>query len=128
MCCMSAQEFYDKFHNDVLIIHAHPFRKSSAPVQESAIHGSEIINGNPRHENNNELALEMCIRHPEYLRLAGSDTHRSGDEGRAGVLLPHRIKDSYEMKHMLETMQYHIWCPEFQEFVDADERIRRERK
>ena len=33
-CCMSAQEFYDKYHNEVLIIHAHPFRKGSAPVQE----------------------------------------------------------------------------------------------
>ena len=53
---MSAQEFYDKFHDQVLIIHAHPFRKGSAPVQETAVHGAEIINGNPRHENNNDKA------------------------------------------------------------------------
>ena len=26
MCCTSAREFYEKFHNDVLIIHAHPYR------------------------------------------------------------------------------------------------------
>ena len=49
-------------------------------VQETAIHGAEIINGNPRHENNNDKALELCRRHPEYYRLAGSDTHRDGDE------------------------------------------------
>ena len=35
VCCMSAQEFFDKFHDQVLIIHAHPFRKGSAPVQET---------------------------------------------------------------------------------------------
>ena len=26
MCCTSAREFYEKFHNEVLIIHAHPYR------------------------------------------------------------------------------------------------------
>ena len=81
ICCMSAQEFFDKYHNQVLIIHAHPFRKGSAPVQETAVHGAEIINGNPRHENNNDLALALCRRHPEYYRLAGSDTHRAGGRG-----------------------------------------------
>ena len=35
ICCMSAQEFFDKYHSQVLIIHAHPFRKGSAPVQET---------------------------------------------------------------------------------------------
>jgi hypothetical protein len=125
-CCMSAQEFYDKFHDQVLIIHAHPFRKGSAPVQETAIHGSEIINGNPRHENNNDQALALCRRHPEYLRLAGSDTHRDGDEARAGVILPERVKDSFAYKRMIETRQFHLWSQEFQYFVDQDEAIRKE--
>lgn len=124
MCCTSAQEFFDKFHNEVLIIHAHPFREKSAPVQETAIHGAEIINCNPRHNNSNHLALDLCMRHPEYFRLAGSDTHRVGDECRAGVVFPRRIKDSFDMKHMLETMQFHLWSPEEQKYVDADEEIR----
>lgn len=49
---------------------------------EDAIHGTEIINGNPRHDNYNDRALELARRHPEYYRLAGSDTHQSGDEAR----------------------------------------------
>ena len=126
MCCMSAQEFYDKFHDQVLIIHAHPFRKGSAPVQETAVHGAEIINGNPRHENNNDHALELCLRHPEYYRLAGSDTHRPGDEARAAVILPERVKDSYQYKAMIESGRFHLWSPEFQSFVEADEQIRKE--
>jgi len=48
MCCTSAREFYEKFHNDVLIIHAHPYRDGNLTVFEDAVHGSEIINGNPR--------------------------------------------------------------------------------
>ena len=125
-CCMSAQEFYDKFHNEVLIIHAHPFRAGSAPVQETAIHGAEIINDNPRHENNNDKALAMCRRHPEYFRLAGSDTHRDGDEARAGVILPQRVKDSRAYKHMIETMQFQLWCPEFPDILAADAEMRKE--
>jgi len=126
MCCMSAQEFYDKFHDQVLIIHAHPFRKGSAPVQETAVHGAEIVNGNPRHDNHNDMAWELCCRHPEYFRMAGSDAHRDGDEARAGIILPERIKDSYQLKHMIETKQFHLWSPEFQDFIDMDEAKRKE--
>ena len=71
MCCTSAREFYEKFHNDVLIIHAHPYRDGNLTVFEDAVHGSEIINGNPRHDNHNDLALELCLRHPDFYRLAG---------------------------------------------------------
>ena len=125
-CCMSAQEFYDKFHNEVLIIHAHPFRAGSAPVQETAIHGAEIINNNPRHPNNNDQALAMCRRHPEYFRLAGSDTHRDGDEARAGVILPERVKDSRAYKHMIETLQFQPWCPDYPDILAADAEMRKE--
>ena len=125
-CCMSAQEFYDKFHNEVLIIHAHPFREGSAPVQETAIHGAEIINNNPRHPNNNDQALAMCRRHPEYFRLAGSDTHRDGDEARAGVILPERVKDSRAYKHMIETLQFQPWCPDYPDILAADAEMRKE--
>lgn len=125
-CCMSAQEFYDKFHHEVLIIHAHPFREGSAPVQETAIHGAEIINNNPRHANNNDKALEMCRRHTEYFRLAGSDTHRDGDEARAGVILPERVKDSRAYKHMIETLQFQPWCPDYPDILAADSEMRKE--
>ena len=49
MCCTSAREFYEKFHNEVLIIHAHPYGDGNTTVFEDAVDGTEIINGNPRH-------------------------------------------------------------------------------
>ena len=126
MCCMSAVEFFAKFHDQVLIIHAHPYRDGNKEVFESAVHGSEIINGNPRHENGNELALDLCRRHPGFFRLAGSDTHQAGDEGQAGIILPERVKDSFAYKKMVETMNFKLWSPGFQSFVDADEAMRKE--
>ncbi|MCI8479403.1 MAG: histidinol phosphatase [Oscillibacter sp.] len=126
MCCMSAVEFFAKFHDQVLIIHAHPYRDGNKEVFESAVHGSEIINGNPRHENGNELALDLCRRHPGFFRLAGSDTHQAGDEGQAGIILPERVKDSFAYKKMIETMNFKLWSPGFQSFVDADEAMRKE--
>ena len=65
VCCMSAREFFQKFHDQVLIIHAHPYRDGNTTVFEDAIHGTEIINGNPRHDNYNDRALELARRHPE---------------------------------------------------------------
>jgi len=124
VCCMSAREFFQKFHDQLLIIHAHPYRNGNTVVFEDAVHGSELINAHPRHENHNDLALELCRRHPDFYRLAGSDTHESGDEARAGVLLPERVKDSYAYKHMIETWQFQLWAPEFPELLAADIRMR----
>lgn len=128
ICCMSAREFYAKYHDQVLIIHAHPYRDGNATVFEDAVDGSEIINSNPRHENHSDLALDLCRRHPGFYRLAGSDTHQAGDEAGAGVLLPQRVSDSFAYKRMIETWRFRLWSPGFQSFVDADEALRSEGK
>ena len=120
---MSAREFYEKFHKDVLIIHAHPYRNGNTVVFEDAVHGCEIINAHPRHENGNHLALELCRRHPEYYRLVGSDTHEDGDECRAGVLLPERVKDSHAYKSMIEKREYRLWSKVFPEVLLAEREL-----
>lgn len=126
VCCMSAREFFQKFHDQVLIIHAHPYRDGNTVVFEDAVHGTEIINGNPRHDNHNDLALDLARRHPDFFRLAGSDTHQAGDEARAGVILPEKPADSFAYKDLIEQRRFRLWSPEFQSFVDADEEMRKE--
>ena len=126
VCCMSAREFFQKFHDQVLIIHAHPYRDGNTVVFEDAVHGTEIINGNPRHNNHNDLALDLARRHPDFFRLAGSDTHQAGDEARAGVILPEKPADSFAYKDLIEQRRFRLWSPEFQSFVDADEKMRKE--
>lgn len=125
LCCMSAREFYRKFHDQVLIVHAHPYRDGNTTVFEDAVHGTEILNAHPRHENHNDRALELAKRHPEYLRLAGSDTHEDGDECRAGVLLPERVRDSFAYRRMIEGRCFRLWSPVFPELAAADEALRR---
>jgi hypothetical protein len=125
---MSAQEFYDCFHDEVLIIHAHPYRGGNTVVFETAVHGSEIINAHPRHANHNDLAVELCRRHPEYYRLAGSDTHEDGDECRAGVLLPERVKDSFAYKRAIESREFRLWSKVFPEGLEADLEMRKNEK
>ena len=126
VCCMSAREFWQKFHDQVLIIHAHPYRDGNTVVFEDAVHGTEIINGNPRHDNHNDLALDLARRHPDFFRLAGSDTHQAGDEARAGVILPEKPADSFAYKDLIEQRRFRLWSPEFQSFVDEDEKMRKE--
>ena len=126
VCCMSAREFWQKFHDQVLIIHAHPYRDGNTVVFEDAVHGTEIINGNPRHDNHNDLPLDLARRHPGFFRLAGSDTHQAGDEARAGVILPEKPADSFAYKDLIEQRRFRLWSPEFQSFVDADEKMRKE--
>ena len=125
VCCMSAQEFYDKFHDEVLIIHAHPYRNGNTVVFEDAVHGTELLNAHPRHENHNDLALKLCNRHPEFYRLAGTDTHQIGDECRAGVVLPERVQDSYAYKSMIESRRFQLWSKVFPEILEADLELRK---
>ena len=126
VCCMSAREFWQKFHDQVLIIHAHPYRDGNTVVFEDAVHGTEIINGNPRHDNHNDLALDLARRHPGFFRLAGSGAHQAGVEARAGVILPEKPADSFAYKDLIEQRRFRLWSPEFQSFVDADEKMRKE--
>ena len=86
--------------------------------------GTEIINGNPRHENHSDRGVELCRRHPNYFRLAGSDTHQDGDEARAGVILPERVRDSFQYKAMIESGNFRLWGPDFQDLIDIDEEMR----
>jgi len=73
----------------------------------------------------NSEALELCRRHPDFYRLAGSDTHQVGDECRAGVILPERVQDSYAYKRMIENRQFQLWSKVFPEMLEADLEMRK---
>ena len=83
--CQSAREFFEKYHNEVLVMHAHPYRDGNLTVFEDAVHGVEMINTNPRHNNWPDRAEALCRRHPEYFIQAGSDMHQVTDRCLAGT-------------------------------------------
>ena len=45
---------------------------------------------------------------------------------KTAVLLPRRVRDSFDYKAVIESRDFHLWSPAYQEFVDADEAIRKE--
>ena len=126
LCRMSARAFFAKYHGQVLIIHAHPYRDGNTEVFEDAVHGAELLNASPRHGQDDKRTLELCRRHPEYLRLAGSDTHRPGDEARAGVVLPERVRTSADYRALLQARRFRLWSRQFPAMIQADEAMRKE--
>ena len=42
------------------------------------------------------------------------------------VILPERVKDSRAYKHMIETLQFQPWCPDYPDILAADAEMRKE--
>ena len=124
--CQSAKDFFRQYKDQVLVMHAHPYRDGNLTVFEDSVHGIEMINTNPRHNNWTERAVELCKRHPEYYRQAGSDMHREEDRCRAGIISPIRIKDSYQYADLIRSGNYEIYAPDFSEFVNEDRKMRKQ--
>lgn len=122
--CTSAREFFRLYHNEVLVMHAHPYRDGNEVVFEDAVHGVEFINLNPRHENYTEKCLELIKRHPEYYHQAGSDAHQDGDECRGGIISPKLLQDSFAYADLIRSGDYHLYAPSEPEYLGIDEKMR----
>ena len=110
VCRMDHKTFFDRFKDQVLIIHAHPYRNCDE-VFYDCVHGLEVVNGNPRHQNRNELALALAKANPHLYRTVGSDAHRVGVGGRAALLSDVGIPDSYAVKDVITSGRLQLWCP-----------------
>lgn len=102
--------FFKKYGDQILIVHAHPFRDCNEVFYDS-VHGLEIVNCNARQKNRNELALQLAKDNPQLYRLCGSDTHRPGDEAQAAVYFENEIHDSFDLMRAVKGGQYRLWCP-----------------
>ncbi len=112
--------FYRQFADRLLIIHAHPYRNCDIVFYDS-VHGLEIVNCNPRHDSRNELALQLAKENLDLYRVCGSDTHRPGDECRAAVMLEGEAHDTYDVKRIIESGRYRLWCPEYDSIIKESE-------
>ncbi|MCL2405056.1 MAG: PHP domain-containing protein [Defluviitaleaceae bacterium] len=91
------KDFFARYGDEVLIIQAHPFRGDNE-ILIKCIHGVEVFNTNPRHDNRNDKAQTLCNLYPHMHPFYGSDTHRDGDEGRAHMLINETVTDSHEFR------------------------------
>lgn len=118
MYLMGHNAFFEAFKDEVLIINAHPFRDGNPTVFFDSVHGIEIVNCSPRHDNCNDKALELCMANPHLLRSCSSDAHRPGDEARAALVFDHRIRDSFAFKVAMMQRAYRMQCDEFHSVIE----------
>lgn len=118
---MGPEAFFERFKDEVLIIHAHPFREGNEFVRHNCVHGLEIVNAHPGHKNFNARALALAKEHPHLYRMCGSDAHRNKEEGLAWVLFDERVRDSKGLKAAVERGAYRLGCTK-----EEDEAILRE--
>ena len=122
ICRMDHQSFFDAYGKEILIIHAHPYRKNDT-VYYRCVHGLEVVNCNPRHDSRNELALKLAKEHPRLYRTVGSDAHRIGDEGHGAILCADRIPDSFAMKEVITSGNFSLWSPGNEQILEECEAI-----
>lgn len=75
---------------------AHPYRFDKAPLEPMCCHGIEVVNGNPRHNSHNALAVEYAREHSLNI-ISGSDFHEKEDCAIGGVMLDDDISTSKDV-------------------------------
>src|SRR5690554_4652408 len=86
-------------HN-LLIYQAHPFRREEPRLDNEMIDGMEVINGNLRHNNRNDVAQDYAKAHGLKM-IAGSDFHQLEDLARCGVVFPERVRTEQDLVRLL---------------------------
>ncbi len=93
--------------NGLYVIQAHPFRFGSSIVNPDFLDGYEIFNANPRHNSNNDMALNWA-KHYSKLTTAGTDFHQPGDAGISGMYFENEIKTSEDYIKALQCKNFVI--------------------
>lgn len=106
---MSLRTFGPLAHRYGLRIYqAHPMRNTMTIMHPHLLDGIEVYNGNPRHDARNDIAALWADRH-NLAAIAGSDFHKPGDEGSAGIDLHTPVYDNNEWIEVLTDQQYTLY-------------------
>ena len=96
---MEQAEFYRLMkEKGLLVVQAHPFRKGLVRLDQQYLDGSEVYNGNARHDNKHDLAHEFGLAGGEkFIKISGSDAHQTMDVARGGVISEKPISNNDEL-------------------------------
>ncbi len=86
--------------HDLLIVQAHPYRPGMTRGMPGFLDGVEAVNGNPRHNSQNDLSAMYAGQHG-LLMSSGSDAHQPEDVGMGGLRTEERITDLSMLKKVL---------------------------
>ncbi|MGL5348715.1 MAG: PHP domain-containing protein [Peptostreptococcaceae bacterium] len=106
---MGLKEFYNKFKDKAIIIQAHPHRQRGSNLEDiNYLHGIEIFNQNPRHNNNNDLTNEVYINNPGLIATGGSDVHEEEDLCTTGIYTDKKITTDKDLIKILKNKEFSI--------------------
>lgn len=106
---MELKDFYNKFKDKAIIIQAHPHRNKHSKLADiNYLHGVEINNQNPRHNNNNNLTKAVYEENPRLIATGGSDVHEEEDLCRTGICTNKKITCDEELLRILRNKEFEI--------------------
>ena len=91
----------------LLVVQAHPCRPGLRRADHRVIDGVEVVNRNPRQQNNNGEALRFAKRYG-LLGTGGSDAHQPQDVGRSGILGPAGVDTPAKLVELLGSGAYEV--------------------
>lgn len=106
---LSIKEFYPLAReNGMLVIQAHPFRKSCFPTPD-CVDGMELRNANPKHYlPEEERYIEKIASGYGLIQTGGSDTHVCDAAGLSGIYTAKRIETMDELIEVFRTGAFEI--------------------
>ncbi|MGL5315518.1 MAG: PHP domain-containing protein [Peptostreptococcaceae bacterium] len=106
---MDLKEFYNKFKDKAIIIQAHPHRVKGSTLEDiNYLHGIEIYNLNPRHNNNNDITNSIYLNNPSLIATGGSDVHEEEDLCTTGIYTDKKITSDKDLIKILENKEFKI--------------------
>ena len=106
---MGLKDFYNKFKDNAVIIQAHPHRQKGSTLENiNYLHGLEINNQNPRHNNNNDLTKAVYEENPWLIATGGSDVHQEEDLCTTGIYTNEKITSDKDLVKILRNKEFKI--------------------
>ncbi|MBQ4601752.1 MAG: PHP domain-containing protein [Clostridia bacterium] len=104
----SFKEFADS--HGLFVAQAHPFRPWCKPCPAEHLHGVEVFNSHPRHDQRNHLAMEMWLT-SDLIPLCGSDYHEADAVRGCGVDLVRDAESIQDIIAMLRKKEFRLVLP-----------------
>lgn len=106
---MGLKDFYNKFKDKAIIIQAHPHRQKGSKLEDiNYLHGVEINNQNPRHNNNNDLTKAVYEENTWLIATGGSDVHQEEDLCKTGIYTNKKITSDKDLVSILRNKEFKI--------------------
>ena len=105
---MTLKELYALCQKEqILLLQAHPYRTYCTPADPAYLDGAESYNGNPRHNNQNELAKEWSQKY-HMIQSSGSDFHELEDVAKGGIETSIPVTDTRALYQVLRSGNYKL--------------------